>query len=167
MNSIESIIKTLQLDPHPEGGFFREVYRSGKLIRHTELGSSYSGSRNYCTSIYFLLTSESFSAFHRIIQDEIWHFYCGSPLLLHMITQQGIYSKVLLGNSFSEEQVPQFVVPGGTWFAAHVAADSGHSLVGCTVSPGFDFADFEVGKREILLQLYPQHGNLITRLTRE
>jgi len=167
MTQKEEIIKTLQLNPHPEGGYFRETYRSEGMISRKELGDKYSGERNISTCIYFLLTSESFSAFHRIVQDEAWHFYDGSPLFLHMISPKGDYIKVTIGRNYEKGEVPQFVVPGGTWFAADVAHEDSFSLLGCTVAPGFDFADFEMGRQDRLLKNFPTCSEVIRELTRE
>jgi uncharacterized protein len=167
MNKVDTIIHKLQLKAHPEGGYFRETYRSEGMISKNELGEKYSGKRNFSTCIYFLLTTESFSAFHRIVQDEAWHFYEGSPLSLHMISPQGDYTRVIIGRNFEKDEVPQFVVPGGTWFAAEVASADSFSLLGCTVAPGFDFEDFEMGRREELIMLFPRLKEIISRLSRE
>jgi uncharacterized protein len=167
MTKREEIIRILQLQPHPEGGYFRETYRSEGEISREELGTKFSGKRNFSTCIYFMLTSESFSAFHRILQDEAWHFYEGSPLSLHMISPKGEYNKVIVGRNFEKGEVPQFVVPGGTWFAAEVAPEDSFSLLGCTVAPGFDFADFEMAGRAELILLFPGLREIIVRLTRE
>jgi hypothetical protein len=167
MIKMENIIRTLQLNPHPEGGYFRETYRSEAVISREELGVKFSGKRNFSTCIYFLLTSESFSAFHRIVQDEAWHFYDGSPLSLHMISPGGEYSSVIIGRNFEKGEVPQFVVPGGTWFAAEVAREDSFALLGCTVSPGFDFGDFELGGRKELMELFPDLREIILRMSRE
>lgn len=166
MNSIEKIVKKLQLQPHPEGGYFKEVYRSSGFINEENLGEDFSERRNYATSIYFLLTSETFSAFHRIKQDEIWHFYKGSPIKLHVISDDGIYSNTIIGNDIEKEQNPQFVVKAKDWFAAEVIDKNAYSLVGCTVAPGFDFNDFELPEREILISKFPEHKNIITAFTR-
>lgn len=166
MNRLSQIIRTLDLQPHPEGGFFRETYRSAGLIRRDSLDSGYPGARNYSTCIYFLLTSEVFSAFHRIRQDEIWHFYDGSPIELHVISDDGRYTKTLIGRDLDQGQVPQWVVPGGAWFAATVVQQDAYALLGCTVAPGFDFLDFELPTREELTGKFPHHGGLIARLTR-
>ena len=166
MNTSEFLVKKFGLTPHPEGGFFKETYRSAGKIGFENPGTDLDGERNYSTCIYFLLCSDSFSAFHRIIQDEIWHFYDGSPVELHMISPTGNYSLVILGRNIHEEQVYQLVIPGGTWFAARVAPGNDYSLVGCTVSPGFEFSDFELGNRESLLQILPEHEAIIRELTR-
>ncbi|MEL6811747.1 MAG: cupin domain-containing protein [Bacteroidota bacterium] len=166
MNSIQQIIETLELQPHPEGGYFRESYRSTGVIPRENLSEQYSGDRNYATSIYFLLTSDSFSAFHKIHQDEQWHFYDGTPIHLHMISPEGNYSEISIGRNLGLGQLPQFTVPGGYWFASEVKHPNSYALAGCTVSPGFDFADFNLPERRELLALFPQHSEIIHRLTR-
>jgi uncharacterized protein len=166
MNTAKEIIKVLGLQPHPEGGYFKETYRSEGLIENECLPSYFNGARNYSTCIYFLLTSDSFSAFHRIKQDEIWHFYQGSPIVLYLISDKGNYSEVSIGNELSKGQIPQYVVPGGYWFAAKVANQNSYSLVGCTVSPGFDFTDFELPTRKQLCDLFPEHKSIIAEMTR-
>lgn len=162
---LDEIIQKLELKPHPEGGYFRETYRCKGEIPKDCLGSEFSDKRNFSTCIYFLLTSDSFSAFHRIKQDEIWHFYYGSPICLHIINKEGVYSKVIIGNDFLEGQIPQFIVPAGDWFAATVLNSESFSLMGCTVSPGFDFDDFELPLRSELVTLFPEHKEIITELT--
>ena len=164
---ITQIIKKLSLQPHPEGGFFRETYRSKGVIKADSLDTSYQGERNYSTCIYFLLISDMFSAFHRILQDEIWHFYDGSPIELYSITKDGIYTTTVIGRDIEKGEIPQFVVPGGSWFAASVIRDDDYTLVGCTVAPGFDFLDFELAVRCELITKFPQHKEIITRLTRD
>ena len=166
MNEIEAIIRDLKLEPHPEGGYFRETYKSNGEISREHLGPDFNGKRNFSTCIFFLLTSGMFSAFHRIRQDEIWHFYKGIPIRLHMITAEGEYANVLIGNEFDNGEIPQFVVPGGVWFAAETFGENGYSLAGCTVSPGFDFDDFEMADREELLARFPQHRAVIAKFTR-
>ena len=165
-NEIEKIIDNLNLLPHPEGGFYRETYRSDGLIDGHHLSNDFSGERNYCTAIYFLLTSSTFSAFHRINQDEIWHFYKGSPIKLHIISAEGKYSNAIIGNNFEKDELPQYVVKAKDWFAAEVVNDNSYSLVGCTVSPGFNFKDFELPARARLISEYPQYHDIITKLTR-
>ncbi len=167
MNAIEKIIKDLDLQPHPEGGYFKETYRSTGEIDQNSMGDAYKGNRNYSTCIYFMLTSNTFSAFHKINQDEIWHFYDGSPVKIHMINDNGEYSKVILGRNFNNGENPQFVVPGNCWFAAHVEIEDSYTLVGCTVAPGFDFMDFVLPKRVELLSKFPEHHDIINQLTHE
>lgn len=165
MDKIKHIIKKLDLKPHPEGGYFRETYRSAGEIIPECPGSDYYGKRNFATGIYFLLTSDMFSAFHRIKQDEMWHFYDGSPLELHILSETGKYSTQILGRDLNDGQIPQMVIPGGNWFAATVADANSYTLTGCTVSPGFDFADFELARREEMISRFPQHRKVITKLT--
>lgn len=166
MTQSEKIIQKLQLEPHPEGGFFKETYRSKGAINQDNLGDNYQGRRNYSTCIYFLLKSDKFSAFHKIHQDEIWHYYQGSSVRIHMISKDGSYSNVVVGCDFDQDELPQFVVPGNTYFAAEVVNQNDFTLVGCTVSPGFDFKDFELSKREELLEQFPQHSEVISNFTR-
>lgn len=163
---IQTIIDNLGLQPHPEGGYFKETYRSVEIVDQETLGASYSGSRNCCTGIYFMLTSDSFSAFHKITQDEMWHFYQGSPIFLHTITPLGEYGCVEIGSDIAKGQIPQVLVPGGVWFAATVKNQEDYSLVGCTVSPGFDFEDFQLADRKSLMQSFPKHEEIISQLTR-
>lgn len=163
---VNNIITALDLQPHPEGGYFKETYRSQGEIAQQHLAASFSGNRNYCTGIYFLLTSDSFSAFHRIKQDEMWHFYKGDALKLHVISPDGNYTTVTIGNAILNNEIPQYVVPAGHWFAAEVPTPNSYTLVGCTVAPGFNFDDFEMPNREHLISKFPQHAAVISKLTR-
>ncbi len=167
MITYRKIINKLKLIPHPEGGYYRETFRSKGMIRNEHLPDIYTGKRNYSTCIYYLLKSGSFSAFHRLTQDEIWHFYDGSPVNIHLISAQGSYSKVTVGRDLISGEVPQLVIPGGTWFAVGVGVNNSFSLVGCTVAPGFDFSDFELGDRAVLIEKYPQHHKILTQFTRK
>ncbi|MBO6587382.1 MAG: cupin domain-containing protein [Gracilimonas sp.] len=166
MSTIEKLITRFDLQKHPEGGYFKETYRSEGVIPETVFPDLFEGSRNYCTGIYFLLTSDTFSAFHRIRQDEMWHFYQGSPLTIHMISPDGNYSKQVVGSDFDNGELPQFTVPKEYWFAAEVNQADSYSFVGCTVSPGFDFQDFELAAEESLSRKFSKHKDLISRLTR-
>jgi uncharacterized protein len=159
-------IEKLELEAHPEGGYFRQTYRSGLSIAKQALPSGFSGARAVSTAIYFLLEGENFSAFHRLPSDEMWHFYVGSELLVQVIAGDGQYSRIRLGNDPEVGQVLQAVVKAGCWFASGVAHRKSFALVGCTVAPGFDFADFEMAKRAELIQVYPQHRGLIEQFTR-
>ncbi len=159
-NDVARLIEQLQLAPHPEGGYFRETYRSS-IVFETPVGK-----RNSSTAIYFLLLEDNFSAFHRIASDEVWHFYAGDPISVFVIHHNGTLEEIRLGNDFSEGRVPQCVVPAGAWFASKVADGGLYSLVGCTVSPGFDFADFEMADRENLVNQFPVHQGLIVSLTK-
>ena len=158
-------MKHLGLQPHPEGGYFREVYRSSVKLP-TDMLPGYSGPRNLSTSIFFLLQDGEVSHLHRIKQDELWHFYAGSALTVHVIDSAGDYHPIRMGSDPEVGQVPQALVPGGSLFGASLANGKGYALVGCTCIPGFDFADFEMPAREELLGRYPQHRALIERLTR-
>jgi len=162
----ESIIQHLHLQPHPEGGFYKEVYRSSDMIDATCPAPVFDGSRPYATAIYYLLQEGDFSAFHRIKSDEIWHFYAGGRLLLHLLDKEGIHQCLTLGNSLSDQTQFQIVMPAGVWFAAEPAPDTAFTLAGCTVAPGFDFRDFEMADKEELALRYPQHQELIQRLCR-
>jgi len=160
----EEIVQQLQLQPHPEGGFYKEVYRSKELIEKDCLPQIFGGSRHYSTSIYYLLQRGDYSAFHRIKSDEIWHFYSGGNLLLHLLDEEGNHRCVTLGNTLASGSIFQFVMPAGVWFAAEPAPGTEFSLAGCTVSPGFDFRDFELAKGETLAKEFPAHKDLILRL---
>ncbi len=159
-------IEKLSLEPHPEGGYFRVTYAAELALSKESLPSQYKGSRPASTAIYFLLDSENFSAFHRIQSDELWHFYAGDPLVVHVIDQSGKLSEILLGSDVEAGQVFQSSVKAGCWFASELKPGGSFGLVGCTVAPGFDFDDFELGKQEDLQQIYPQHKKLIEKLTR-
>ncbi len=161
----QQIVNKFDLTQHPEGGYFKETYRSNGIIKNENLSEIFIGDRNHSTGIYFLLTSDSFSAFHKINQDEMWHFYLGTTLKLHMISPEGEYSFVLIGNDVINNEVPQFVVPAQYWFAAEVVNENSFSFTGCTVAPGFDFNDFVLPERKVLIELFPQHKEIITRLT--
>ncbi len=158
-------IRNLSLTPHPEGGFYREVYRSMEIVPQSALPNRFTGGRSFSTSIYYLLEKGDFSAFHRIRSDEVWHFYGGEPLDLHVL-HNGQYECVIIGAEISEGHHLQYTVPAGAWFASEPREGSTYSLVGCTVSPGFDFADFELANRVELVEVYPQYSAVITRLTR-
>lgn len=161
----QEIINKFDLTKHPEGGYFKETYRSKGTITNENLDSHFIGGRNFSTGIYFLLTSDSFSAFHKINQDEMWHFYIGTTLKLHMIAPNGDYSYVLIGNDILNDEVPQFVVPAQYWFAVEVVQEDSFAFTGCTVAPGFDFNDFVLPERTELIKIFPQHSEIITRLT--
>jgi len=160
------LIEQFQLLPHPEGGYYKETYRSKEIIQAAHLPSRFNGDRHFSTAIYFLLEQGNFSAFHRIESDECWHFYAGQPLLVHVIAHDGTLSTISLGNDITNGETFQFTVPAGCWFASECAPGSGFSFAGCTVSPGFDFHDFELADGAALAALYPQHANLIQRLCR-
>lgn len=159
-------IRTLKLEPHPEGGYFRQTYRSSVTIAREALPQGFTGRRAASTAIYFMLEGKNFSAFHRLRSDEVWHFYAGSPLVVHVIDPSGKLNTIVLGREPEMDQSLQAVVPAGSWFASHVLDWQSFALVGCTVAPGFDFDDFELGRRGELTAAFPQHRELIARLTR-
>ncbi len=165
-NNAKHWIEILQLEPHPEGGYFRQTYRSDLMIAREALPPGFARARAASTAIYFLLQGENFSAFHRLRSDEVWHFYAGSPLVVEVIEPEGSRSTILLGDDSDAGQTFQAVVRAGCWFASHVADWKSWALVGCTVAPGFDFEDFEMGKREELVTQFPQHREMIEKLTR-
>jgi predicted cupin superfamily sugar epimerase len=162
----ERLIQHLQLKPHPEGGFYREVYRSAGTIDAACLQPVFDGSRHYATSIYYLLQRGDFSAFHRIRSDEIWHFYAGGTLWLHLVDKDARYQRLQLGNTLTEDTEFQVVMPAGVWFSAEPAPGTLFTLAGCTVAPGFDFRDFEMADKEKLSLEFPQHREIIQRLCR-
>jgi uncharacterized protein len=160
-----ALVRTLDLKPHPEGGFYTETFRSSLTLE----SAAHTGSRAASTAIYFLLRSEDFSAFHRVRSDEVWHHYLGDPLELLLLDGEAKLSRQLLGSDLTNGQRPQAVVARNVLQAARVApgtARHGFSLCGCTVAPGFDFADFELPTRATLRSQYPQHAALIDTFTR-
>jgi predicted cupin superfamily sugar epimerase len=165
-NSVTEYIEYFHLQPHPEGGYYRETYRSQEFISFDALSKRFTGARNFSTAIYFLLEKENFSAFHRLQSDECWHFYYGDPLCIYIIRLNGELETVYLGSNIKNNESFQCVVPAACWFAAKPAENSLFCFVGCTIAPGFDFADFELAKGDELITLYPQHKSLIKRLTR-
>ena len=148
-------IQSLELLRHPEGGWFRETYRSKATI---------DGKRAVSTAIYFLLEAGELSHLHRIDADEHWHHYEGACLKIHVFDAQG-YRPLLLGPLSVAGATPQCWVPAGAWFGAEVVEDEGYALVGCTVAPGFEFAQFELAEAETLQSHWPKHRALIERMT--
>jgi predicted cupin superfamily sugar epimerase len=159
-------IDKLNLIAHPEGGYYCETYRSKLSIAKEALPPEFPGARLVSTAIYFLLEGDNFSAFHRLRSDELWHFYAGGTITVHAIDPDGSYSETHLGGDPEAGEVFQAVVKANCWFASRVRDLQSFALAGCRVSPGFDFADFELGKRSELVKLYPQHQTLIEQLTR-
>ncbi|WP_456405437.1 cupin domain-containing protein [Caldithrix abyssi] len=165
-------INRLNLIPHPEGGFYSEVYRSDEFIPLSALNKRYSKAHRMGTSIYFLLPGDSFSAFHRLKSDELWHFYTGHTVILYLLYPDGQLEKKLLGPDIESGEQFQVLIPYGVWFAAQVhngvASDPFcYALVGCTVAPGFEFEDFELARRDDLLSQFPEHEDIILRFTRK
>ena len=154
-------IEKLELQAHPEGGYFKETYRSDENVVNKN-----GKKRSAATGIYFLITSDNFSAFHKIESDEMWHFHGGSPLSVYVILPDGDLEILQIGNDLDKGEKPQAVVPAGCWFASKVEVPNSYSFVGCTVSPGFDFQDFVLANRAELTAEYPTHKQVIEDLTR-
>ena len=160
----DQIISNLNLEAHPEGGYFRETYRSGTFLSESNL-PDYPGGRNLATVIYFLLKSGQQSAFHRLRSDEFWYWHFESSLEVYIIHPDGNLQKELMGSNIEAGERPQLLLPAGTWFAAKCAEQDSFTLISCSVAPGFSFEDFELAEREKLIQQFPQHSSLITELT--
>jgi len=167
MHSAQYWIDRLALGAHPEGGFYRETYRSDRSVSTEGSGGDTGLVRAASTVIYFLLDGDDFSALHRLRSDEIWHFYVGGTLVVHVIAAEGQALEMFLGADPDKNESFQVVVRAGCWFGSRLRESNSFALVGCTVAPGFEFEDFELGKREDLLVQFPQHRELITKLTRE
>lgn len=160
-------IDVLGLTPHIEGGFFVRNYQSQGLIPAQVLPPAFQGDRHYSSAIYFLLEFGQFSAFHKIASDELWHFYAGERLMIYELDAEGNLLTQVLGNDLAAGEVFQAVVRAGHWFASRCEVPNAFSLVGCTVAPGFDYADFQLAEQRTLLQEYPQHADLIKQLCRK
>ncbi len=163
--TVRSWISQFAMQPHPEGGYFAEVYRSRTSLPQSAL-VDHCGSRPCLTSIYFLLLPGQISRFHRLRSDEIWYYHAGGSLTIHCIDEEGACRKLLLGPDFSRGQSFQAIVPAGTWFGATLNGDEA-SLVGCAVAPGFDFADFELAERRAMLARFPGQRQIIEALTKD
>lgn len=159
----QQLIARLALQPHPEGGYFRETYRCGETVAR----SAYPAQRSASTAIYYLLCDDAYSAWHRIRSDEIWHFYAGGALDVHVLEAAGRLRTHRLGDaSMCADAVYQAVVPAGCWFAAERVDPATYTLAGCTVAPGFEFSEFELAEPALLLRTHPAHAALIHRLSR-
>jgi len=165
MRSAKYWIDRLSLNPHVEGGAFSEIYRSELLLPQNVLSDEHKGARNAMTSIYFLLETGQFSAFHRIASDELWHHYDGGILIIYEITPDGRLVTHKLGTE--DDANPFAVIKAGSWFGSRVEMPASYTLCGCTVAPGFDFADFELADRDALSAIYPTYRAIISELTRQ
>jgi predicted cupin superfamily sugar epimerase len=165
MSTAREWIERLELKKHPEGGYYRETFRANGGIA---LPDRFGGPRPYSTAIYFLITPAEFSCLHRLASDETWHFYTGSPLVIRAITPQGERKDIRLGPDFEQGQRFQATVGAGNWFGAKLIEDrpGAFALVGCTLSPGFEFSDFELATRAKLLREFPRHADFIREMTR-
>ncbi len=162
----QEVIQLLGLQLHPiEGGFFRETYRSEHLIPKGIL-TPYAAPRSVCTAIYYLLTPETYSEMHRLPGDEIFHFYLGDPVEMLQLFPDGRTEILVLGTDLQAGQKPQHVVPAGVWQGSSLIAGGKWALLGATMAPGFDYADYEQGQRELLTKQYPEQSSKIARLTR-
>lgn len=167
MRSAEYWVEKLDLKSHPEGGYFRETYRCAEEIRSDHLPERYGGARAYSTAIYYLLKGDQFSAFHRLKSEEMWHFYAGTTLTISSIDEVGALRMSKLGSNPDAGESFQIMIPAGWWLGARCDNPEGYALVGTTMAPGFDFADFEIAKREDLLQKYPEHQRVVESLTKQ
>lgn len=162
MSKAKYYIDKIGLIKHPEGGFYKEVYRSGEDINTDSLDDRFPSKRNISSSIYFLLERDDFSAFHKIKSDEIWHFYDGDMIEIYSISPEGELTLHKLGLDLANNESPQLCIPHGHFFAAKTSGD--YTLVGCTVAPAFDFSDFEMPDKKTLSNLFPEHSEIIDEL---
>jgi len=163
----DEIRALLDLAPHPEGGFFRETYRAAEALPAGALPARYGGDRALGTAIYYLLAPDAFSALHRLRSDEVFHFYAGDPVEMLLLAAGGRGEVLTLGGDLAAGQRPQHVVPAGVWQGARLRAGGAWALLGTTVAPGFDFADYEAGARAALQRAWPAFAPLIAALTPE
>ena len=155
----DDLIKKLNLLPHPEGGYYRETYRSEQSV-------SFNGKvRNAGTAIYFLIRDREISHFHKVASDELWLFHQGQSIELYVLTKTGELEIHNLGNDLENDELPQIVVKAGNWFAAKLKNEEGYSLVSCIVTPGFEFSDFELAKKDDLLSQFPEYDKVINKLS--
>ena len=164
--SAEDVIAKLGLIPLPdEGGYYKETFRDNGIIPDSVL-PDHGGPRQYSTSIYYLVTPDEFSALHAVRSTEVFHFYAGDPVRMMQINQDGDLKEIILGSDFTNRQSPQTVVEPDVWQGTKLIQGGQWALLGCTVAPGFDFADFTLGHREKLIEAFPQHEALIVEFTR-
>jgi predicted cupin superfamily sugar epimerase len=166
MTTADQLIALLDLKPHPEGGYYIETYRSSETISEEALPSRYKGRRCFGTAIYYLLTAQTFSAMHRLWSDEIFHFYSGDPVEMLQLSPDGSGRVAILGSDILNGMQPRVVVHRGVWQGARLLKGGKFALLGTTVSPGFEFADYESGHRDELIKSYPQFRELIIALTK-
>jgi predicted cupin superfamily sugar epimerase len=168
MTTAQKIIEYFGMKSLPnEGGFYIETYRSPEKIARIHLPSRYTSDRNFSTAILYLLTPDTFSALHRVKSDEIFHFYLGDPMIMLQLHQDGHSEVVTLGQDILAGQQIQVIIPQGSWQGCFLKKGGKFALMGTTVAPGFDIADFELGQREILFKQYPTQREMIIRLTRQ
>lgn len=153
-------INHLQLQPHPEGGYYKEIFRSANGV--TRVGAI--DTKQACTSIYYLLEGRDFSGFHRLASDELWYFHKGAPLHIHVLDYEANLTTIELSDT--ETGNLQAIIPPNTWFAADIPSATGFVLVSCAVAPGFDFAEFEMAGKDVMIAKYPQHHEILGRMCR-
>ena len=160
---MDSIIDELGLVPHPERGYYRESYRASLDVQSHRHG----GRRAASTAIYFLVTANEPATFlHRLVSDEVFHLYDGGPLDILRLFPDGQWDVAVLGMHLHAGERPQIVIPAGTWFGTELRSGASHCLVGCTVAPGFEFADFELAQGDELEARYPGAADRIRRMSR-
>ncbi|ANU13246.1 hypothetical protein of Cupin superfamily [Planococcus halocryophilus Or1] len=159
MNAQEWITR-LDMTAHPEGGYYKQSFVSAEKITTID----HPQERNLYTSIYFLLQSHDISHFHRLKSDEVWYFHAGEAVTVHILDKNGNYRAEKLGLNIASGERPQVLVEKGSIFGSTVEADDAFSLVGCMVSPGFDFADFELLMQSDLLERFPEHEGIIKKM---
>src|SRR5687768_10678593 len=164
MHPAEYWIDNLNLKAHPEGGFYKETYRSPETIPTSGLPFRFNAPKSFSTAIYFLLRSQDKSSFHRIKSDELWHFHYGSTLHIYVLHETNV-SEFKLGSNIEAGESLQLVIPANRWFGAKLLTPNTYSLSSCTVAPGFDFKDFEMAERQKLLGAFPNHSEIINALT--
>lgn len=168
MLTAQQIIEQLKLVPLTiEGGYFRETYRAPLTIPSSALPEDYAGDRSVSTAIYYLLTPETFSAIHIVRSDETFHFYAGDPVEMLQSWPDGTSRLVIIGNDLAAGHEPQLVVPAGVWQGCRLARGGRWALMGCTVAPGFDYADFELADQSELTRKHPEHAEIIAALTKK
>jgi predicted cupin superfamily sugar epimerase len=169
MPDATEIIKALGLEPHPiEGGFFRETYRSDGSIPCSALPAAYRSAsvRSLGTAIYYLLTSATFSELHRLPTEEVFHLYLGGPVRMLQLFTDGKARQIVIGSDILAGHEPQVIVPPGVWQGSRLEPGVPFALLGATMAPGFDYADYEQGRRAELIGRYPEHAEMIRGLTR-
>ncbi len=161
--------RLLQLEPHPrEGGWFRQTWKAEETIPQTALpGGRYTGPRAAGTAIYYLLEPDNFSEMHKLASDEVFHFYLGNPVEMLQLWPDGSGRRVVLGQDVAAGELLQTVVPQGVWQGTRLIDGGQVALLGCTVSPGFDYADYVSGSRDELTRRWPEWNEMIAKLTRE
>jgi len=167
MLTADQIITLLNLKPHPEeGGYFVETYRSTEILSRELLPNRYKGDRSFSTAIYYLLTPGTFSTIHQLRSDEVFHFYLGNPVEMIQLWPDGSGRILILGFDILNGMEPQVIVPRGIWQGAKLLKGGKYALLGTTVSPGFELADYEFGRRDELVKSYPKFRELIIALTK-